>query len=350
MRVVVTGATGNVGTSLVEALADDPEISSVAGLARRAPQVAVPKVAWAEANVCSTDLARHFEGADAVVHLAWAIQPSRDREALRATNVDGSANVLDAVARAGVPALIYASSVGAYAPGPKDRRVDESWPTEGIESSFYARDKADVERLLDDFERGQAAVRVVRLRPALIFKREAATEIRRLFAGPLLPNRFLDRRLIPLVPYLPRLRFQAVHSRDVADGFRLAVKQQVNGAFNLAAEPVLDPERLGSVLGARPLSLPWRALRALVSASWRARLHPTPPGWLDMALAVPLMDTRRARDELGWIPRHDAGDTLLELLEGLREGAGAPTPPLDPRTSGRLRARELRTGVGARAL
>jgi UDP-glucose 4-epimerase len=350
MRIVVTGATGNLGTSLVGALANDPEISSVVGLARRRPRVAIPKVSWAEADVCSTELGQHFEGADAVVHLAWAIQPSRDREVLRKTNVEGSARVFDAVARAGVPALIYASSVGAYAPGPKDRRVDESWPTEGIESSFYARDKADVERLLDDFERGQPAVRVVRLRPALIFKREAATEIRRLFAGPLLPNRFLDRRLIPLVPYLPRLRFQAVHSRDVADGFRLAVKQQVNGAFNLAAEPVLDPERLGSVLGARPLSLPWRALRALVSASWRARLHPTPPGWLDMALAVPLMDTRRARDELGWIPRHDAGDTLLELLEGLREGAGAPTPPLDPRTSGRLRARELRTGVGARAL
>jgi UDP-glucose 4-epimerase len=349
MRVVVTGATGNVGTSLVKALADDPEISSVVGLARRAPRVAVPKVSWVEANVCSTELAPHFENADAVVHLAWLIQPSRDRETLRATNFAGSARVFDAVASAGVPALIYASSVGAYAPGPKDRRVDESWPTEGIESSFYARDKADVERLLDDFESAQPAVRVVRLRPALIFKREAATGIRRLFAGPLLPNRLLDRRLIPLVPYLPRLRFQAVHSDDVADGFRLAIRQRVSGAFNLAAEPVLDPERLGSVLGARPLGLPWKALRGLVSASWRARLHPTPPGWLDMALAVPLMDTTRARDDLGWTPRHDADETLLELLEGLREGAGAPTPPLDPRTSGRLRAGELRTGVGAKA-
>ena len=82
-----------------------------------------------------------------------------------------------------MPALVYASSVGAYSPGPKDRRVDESWPTAGIESSFYSRHKAEVERLLDRFERETPSVRVVRLRPALIFKREAASGIRRLFAA-----------------------------------------------------------------------------------------------------------------------------------------------------------------------
>lgn len=349
MRVVVTGATGNVGTSVVGALADDPEIESILGLARRRPRVAIPKVTWAEASVCATNLVPLFAGADAVIHLAWLIQPSRDRRALRTANVEGSAHVFDAVARSGVPTLAYASSVGAYAPGPKDRRVDETWPTDGIESSFYAQDKAAVERLLDDFERQSPDVRTVRLRPALIFKREAATGIRRLFAGPLLPNRLIDRRLIPIVPDLPGLRFQAVHSKDVGNAFRLAVKRPVSGAFNLAADPVLDPERLGSVLSARPIRLPARALRAVVSASWRARLQPTPPGWLDMALAVPLMDTGRARDELGWHPKYGADDALLELFEGVRESAGVETPPLDPRTSGPLRTRELRSGIGARS-
>jgi UDP-glucose 4-epimerase len=349
MRVVVTGATGNVGTSLIGALAEDPDIDAVVGLARRRPRTAPPKVSWKEADVCEADLVAHFRGADAVVHLAWLIQPSRDRRALRAVNVEGSARVIDAVARAGVPALVYASSVGAYSPGPKDRRVDESWPTDGLESSFYARDKAEVERLLDDFERGQPGVRVVRLRPALIFKREAATGIRRLFAGPLLPSPLVDRRLIPIVPELPRLRFQAVHSKDVGEAHHLAIKRPVSGAFNLAAEPILDPQRLASALRARTVPVSSDALRAMVSATWRARLHPTPPGWLDMALAVPLMDTTRAREELGWTPSNRADDALLELLDGIREGAGAPTPPLDPRSSGPLRVREFRTGIGARA-
>ena len=93
------------------------------------PKQAFPKVEWRGADVTTSDLRPHFEGADAVVHLAWLIQPGRDKPTLRAVNVDGSARVFRATAEAGVPALVYASSVGAYSPGPKDRTVDESWPT-----------------------------------------------------------------------------------------------------------------------------------------------------------------------------------------------------------------------------
>jgi UDP-glucose 4-epimerase len=350
MRVVVTGATGNAGTSVLESLGADPEITAVLALARRRPGIELPKVEWAEADVRTSDLVSHFRGADAVIHLAWLIQPSRDRKTLRAVNVAGTARVIEAVPRAGVEALVYASSVGAYSPGPKDRKVDESWPAEGIATSFYAQDKAATERLLDDFERSEPGVRVVRIRPALIFKREAATGIRRLFGGPLIPTPLLDPRLIPAVPDVPRLRFQAVHGADVGEAYRLAAKRPVSGAFNLAAEPVLDPQRLGEILDAKRIRVRSRPLRALVAASWRARLHPTPEGWLDMALAVPLMDTTRARLELGWEPRHSAAEALLELLEGMRRGDGFPTPPLDPRTSGPLRINEFRAGIGARSM
>jgi UDP-glucose 4-epimerase len=82
--------------------------------------------------------------------------------------------------------------------------------------------------------------------------------------------------------------------------------------------------------------------------TWRFRLQPTPPGWLDLALSVPLLDVSRARTELGWEPRRRADEALLELLEGMREGAGIPTPPLDPSASGPARVRELAGGVGAR--
>jgi hypothetical protein len=67
-----------------------------------------------------------------------------------------------------------------------------------------------------------------------------------------------------------------------------------------------------------------------------------------MALAVPIMDTSRAREELGWAPRLTSGQALLDLLDGLREDAGAPTPPLDGDAGGPLRSGELLTGVGAR--
>jgi UDP-glucose 4-epimerase len=111
---------------------------------------------------------------------------------------------------------------------------------------------------------------------------------------------------------------------------------------------VLDPATLAQALHARWVRLPAAPLRMLAAATWRAHLQPTPPGWLDMGLAVPVMDTRRAREELGWTPRHSATSALLELLTGMREPAGLDTPPLEPRAGGPLRLRELLTGVGRR--
>jgi len=346
MRVVVTGASGNAGTSLLRALGDAPEVESIIGLARRRPEADFAKTTFATADVAGDDLVPHFRGADAVVHLAWLIQPSRDIATTRRANVDGSRRVFRAVGEAGVPALVYASSIGAYSPGPKDRRVDESWPTDGISSSFYSRQKSEVERLLDRFEAEFPDTRTVRLRPGLIFKDAAASGIRRLFAGPLVPTSLLRPSLIPFVPDTPGLRFQAVHSLDIGRAYALAVTGQARGAFNVAAEPILDPPELGRLLGARPVPVPPAALRGMAKLSWRAGLQPTPPGWADMALGVPLMDTSRARTDLGWEPRHTAGDALLELIEGLRESEGAETPPLSPRTGGPLRIREFLTGIG----
>jgi len=294
MRVVVVGASGNVGTSVLAALAADDDVESIVGIARRLPSIEVSKTRWVRADVATDDLDPHLKGADAVIHLAWAIQPARDSETVRRVNVDGSARVFDATARAQVPTLVYASSVGAYSAGPKDRAVDESWPTDGVPTSFYSRHKAAVERLLDEFEAEHDGVRVVRLRPGLIFKREAASEIRRYFAGPLLPSSLVRDRLIPVIPDVPGLRFQAVHADDVGQAYRLAVKGDARGAFNVAAEPALDPEQLAGLLGARRIRVPAGVLRAGAALTWRLRLQPTPPGWLDMALAVPIMEIGRA--------------------------------------------------------
>jgi len=349
MRIVVTGATGNVGTSVLEALAADPQVTEIVGIARRPTAWQPPKTRWVWADVAGDDLVGHFAGADAVIHLAWLIQPSRDGAELERVNVEGSRRVFEAAAEAGARALVHASSIGVYSPGPKDRPVDERWPRDGIESSFYSRHKAAAERILDAVESAHPSLRVVRLRPALIFKREAAPEIRRLFAGPLLPGKLLHPRLIPVLPLPRRLVLQCVHSRDVGEAYRLAaVDENARGAYNIAAEPVLDRETLGRALGARVVTVPARVLRAAAGLAWRARLQPTPPGWLDMGLGVPVMDTARARDELGWTPRVGAVEALHELLDGLRHPQGVPTPPLDTHAGGRFRHNEFKTGVGGR--
>jgi UDP-glucose 4-epimerase len=347
MRVVVTGATGNVGTSVVAALAADRAVESILGVARRRPRIRYEKTDWASADVATSDPTKLFRGADAVVHLAWRIQPSRDPQRLADTNMRGTSRVLQAIVEARVPTLVYASSVGAYSPGPKDRRVDEQWPTDGIPTSTYSRHKAYVERLLDRFESDYPDKRVVRLRKALIFKREASSEIRRFFLGPFFPSPLMRLGWVPLVPSLDRLRFQAVHSKDVGEAYRLALHSDARGAFNVAAEPVLDANEIGRLLRGRKIRLRPSFLRAAVSFTWRLHLQPTDPGWLDLALGVPLMDASRARSALGWMPRRTSCEALMELVAGIGEGAGIETPPLSPRAGGPLRIREIANGAGS---
>jgi len=347
MRIAVTGASGNVGSALLRALEADDQVDEVVAIARRPPAERTGKAVWRAADVSSDDLASLLRGANAVVHLAWAIQPSHDSAAVHRTNVDGSRRVLAAAVEAGVQTVVAASSVGAYSPG-AGRTVDESWPAEGIETSFYARHKAEVERMLVDLAREQPGLRVAWLRPALTFQRSSASEQRRLFAGPFVPGFVLRSRLWPLLPWPRGLRFQAVHTDDVADAYRRAVLQDAEGPYNVAAGPVIDAERLGAHVDARPVPLPPRAIRAFVAGSWRLRLQPSEEGWIDMALSVPLMETARIEAELGWKPRRSSLEALDELAAGLRHGTGGDTPTLDGAAGGPARTGEVRTGVGGR--
>ncbi|MBT0769626.1 NAD-dependent epimerase/dehydratase family protein [Kineosporia sp. J2-2] len=330
MRIVVTGASGNLGSALLRRLRTLGH--EVVGVSRRRPAGDPP---WAELDLsdpaCRERLSETFTGADAVVHLAWKLLPAHDEARLRLTNVIGADHVLTAAAAAQVPHLLVVSSVGAYSPGPKDRTVEEDWPTDGVGASVYARHKAAVERLLDRFEVDHPQTVLTRVRPGLVFQAAAAGEIARLFLGPLVPTGLIGRVRPPVVPLPAELVFQAVHADDVAGAISTLLNARAGGAFNVAADPPLHPSDLARSLGGRRTArLPLGVLRALAAATWRLRLQPTEPGWIDLAASVPLMSTRRLR-ELGWEPEHSSLDALGELLASMRARDGDPRfPPLHP--------------------
>lgn len=333
MRIVVIGATGNIGSSLIEVLGADPAVDSVLGLARRVPEQEFPKVEFASADITRDALRPLVRGADVVVDLAWAIQPMRDERRTWDVNVVGLHRVLDAVRAERVPAFVYASSIGAY--GPRDRDepdlpVDESFPTTGLGSTAYSKEKAYDERLLDSFVASAPWCRVVRLRPGIVVKKTAGHEISGLFLGPLGPLalRLVDRFSLPIP--LPRdVRLQVVHSHDVARALQAACHLPVEGAFNLASEPVLyRKDIVQAVGGSVGISVPWAVLRAVVALGFRLRLLSLHPSWVDMVRSVPLLDVNRARSELGWMPSRGATESIVEAVSGIRDQATGPTPPL----------------------
>lgn len=343
MRVVVVGATGNAGTAVLRALQRRSEISSVLGIARRMPerdQEPYAGAEWASIDIAAAtseaeaveQLTGAFDGADAVIHLAWLIQPNTQRELLRRVNVEGTRRVAEAAAAAGVGQLVVACSVGSYSPCEDTELHDEAWPVGGIEGSHYSQDKAAQEKVLDEIAERHPRMTLTRLRPALIFQPDAGAEIQRYFLGERLPVQLLGRVQPPVMP-LPRgLRIQAVHADDVGDAYAAAVVAKAPGAFNICADDVLGTEDLARIIDhGRVLELPRTVFRAGLAAAYRAGVVPADGGWLDMAFNVPLMDSARARRELGWTPRHSAEEAVRSVVEGMIDGRGTDSVPMRPR-------------------
>ncbi|MCW2739935.1 MAG: Nucleoside-diphosphate-sugar epimerase, partial [Blastococcus sp.] len=337
--VAVTGASGNVGTALLRRLtAPSAGVAEVRGLARRRPPEIGPydRVRWFAADLGEPAgeevLAQFLDGVDTLVHLAWALQPGRRPGDLHRVNVEGTRRVVRAAAAAGVQQVVHMSSIGAYAAGAVGQKVTEDWPTTGIPSAQYSRDKSEAERVVREIAARSDFVLTV-VRPTLVLQPEAGSSIGRYFLGPLV---FGAARLLPgvvarLLPLpLPPVAVAFVHADDVADAIERMLDRRAPGPFNLAAEPLMDAAAIARALGTVRVPVPAMAVRTVLHAVFAAHLVPTEPGWVDIGTRLPALDTTRARRLLGWVPAHRGDDALAQFIAALGRGDGAPGPVLRP--------------------
>ena len=347
--MVITGATGNVGSALVRALRAAGH--ETVGVVRRPPAAGTPgwdDVTWVVADLatdCHEQLVGAFRGADAVVHLVWGFQPTHDVDYLHEVGVGGTRRMLAAAAAAGVPHVVHQSSLGAYAPRVDLSAVDESWPTTGIAGSPYSRHKVEGERLVEEWSRQHPDVVVTVTRPGIIAQRSAGSGQLRYFLPTVVPPVVL--RWLPLLPLDDRVVIPVVHADDLAAAFVAIIERRVAGPFNLAAD-ALGADAIAEVLGARRVPVPPVLVRSAVAASWHLHLQPVDAGWVDMAHHVPVLDSTRAQVELGWSPAYDGTAALAEAVAGLVGTGHDETEVLRRRTISDGLTRAVRQGPVAR--
>jgi nucleoside-diphosphate-sugar epimerase len=331
LTVAVTGPTGTFGFGLMPLLQRDDRIERIAGIARRPFEPAEHgwnKMEYRRGDVRKTEsLAEAFRGADVVVHLAFIITGAGPRETIRAINVEGTLNTFRAAAEAGASRFVYASSVAAYG-FHRDNPVGmrEDWPVRPAAHLFYAQEKAELEQLLADeaAEHGELGLYV--LRPPIVLGPHAVGA-KKVLPGPLEP---LTRRLaglarggspFPLPLPVPDLPIQLIHEDDVGRAFVLCIHGAGEpSAYNIAGDGVLSATEVARELGVVPIPVPAGPVQAVAR---EIAALPTLPGmppateWIEALSHPAIMETAKAKRELGWSPRYTG---LEALRDSLRRG------------------------------
>jgi nucleoside-diphosphate-sugar epimerase len=328
LTVAVTGPTGTFGFGLVPLLQSEPRVGRIIGIARRPFDPA--EQGWTKMEYRQGDvrepaaLEEAFAGADVVVHLAFMITGSNaSRETIRAINVEGTLNTFRAAAGAGAGRFVYASSIAAYGFHPDNPiGITEDWPTRPARRLFYAQEKAEVERLLAEESARRPDLDLYVLRPPIVLGPNAVGA-KAVLPGPLarlgpLVGRLVGRNPVPLPALVADLPVQFIHEADVGSAFlRCVLGAGPAGAYNIAADGVMTGREVARELGLAPLPFPSRpvqlAARAIAAVPTPSFVPPAAE-WVEAISHPAIMDTTKAKRELGWQPRYDARAALRDTL------------------------------------
>lgn len=324
LNVAITGPTGTFGLALMPLLQQDDQVDRVIGIARRPfdpAQRGWTKMEYRRGDVRDADaLQSSFDGADVVVHLAFLIL-SGGREKTRSINIDGTLNAFRAAAAVGAKRFVYASSVAAYG-FHRDNPVGmtEDWATRPADLLFYAQEKAELEDLLQHEAAKHPQTGLYLVRPPIVLGPDAVGA-KIPFAvpsqlGPLLRGVGGALRRLPGLPALvPNLPFQVIHQDDVAEALRLCVLGAgAPGAYNIAADDVVTGVDVARELGFRAVAVPGAPVAAVARAVAKLPYVPSAAQWVEALSHPAIMDTTKAKTELGWTPRHTAIESLRSTL------------------------------------
>jgi nucleoside-diphosphate-sugar epimerase len=324
LTVAVTGPTGTFGFGLMPLLQADDRVARVVGVARRGfdpDAYGWTKMEYRRGDVRDPEVMRDaFSHADVVVHLAFLVTGAASREVIRSINVDGTLNAFGAAAAAGVRRFVYSSSVAAYG-FHRDNPIGmtEDWPVRGAARLFYAKEKAELEQMLQVQAARSARPVLYLLRPSIVLGPHAIGG-KDLLPGPMASlGRAVARRAgrlpVPIPVLAPTLPIQLVHEQDVGQALlRCVVAAGPPGAYNIAGDGIVTAADIARELGLFPVPVPAGPTQSAARVIAALPFLPPVAQWVEAASQPAIMDTTRAKQELGWAPCFTALEALRDTL------------------------------------
>jgi UDP-glucose 4-epimerase len=319
MKYLITGGSGYIGSRLTDLLIEQGE-HEVVNVDIRPPAVPRSRTRFVQMDIRDRGIAALVaeEKPDALVHLAFVLNPIRDEHRMYDIDVNGTANVLEAAAAAGVPHLLVASSTTAYGAWPDNPvPIPEEHPVRGLPGYEYARDKTEIDRLCQLWAAQHPDATMTIVRPTIVF-------------GPNVDNyivRYWTNSPFLVLPDGKDADWQFVHEDDVVDAISRLLAERRGGIYNLTADGTIKLSEAARIAGVKVRKMPLKLYRRIAAASWKLRLPnvEAPPGQIEFVLHPWIASNEKLKTELGWTPRYTSRETFEATMRA--KGVGAPALP-----------------------
>jgi UDP-glucose 4-epimerase len=330
VRYLITGGSCYIGSRLNEILAAREEVEQIVNLDVRPPARPQAKATFVRGDVRDFAAVRDLLEStqpDALVHLAFLLNPIRDEALMYDIDVNGTEAVLRAAAEAGIQQVLVTSSATAYGAFPDNPRpIAEDWPVRGQPDFSYARHKAEADRLCQLWALEQPDRVMTIVRPSIVF-------------GPNVDN-YISRgweksSFMPIMDGVDE-EFQLVHEDDVVSALIALLDGKHAGAFNLAGDGLLTWGRAAELVGKKTRTISLKTMKRFNNAMWKLHVPRTeaPAGNLDFIRYPWVVSTEKLKSTADWQPRYDTLETFKITMraKGLLPEAPttlqAPTAPV----------------------
>jgi nucleoside-diphosphate-sugar epimerase len=305
-NIVLTGAAGSLGRRVAARLEEAADVARVVAIDLVEPKVQLARMSFRACDLATGDLKPLLEGADTVIHLAFAAGPELDDDGTARANIDGTRRLLDAAGAVGVAHVVLVSSATVYGAWPANPvPLTEDAAIRPNPGAGYPVQKAEIERLGAEWASDHPGTTVSVLRPAVAVAEDDRSWLARslgLTAG---------LRAGSDDPPL-----QLLHLDDLADAVEVARARRLDGPFNVAPDGWLSGEQARALAGAPPfVRAPEKVVTAAAGVLWRWKVGRMPPGLVPYTMHSFVVANDRLK-AAGWAPLHSNEETYVDATEG----------------------------------